>query len=76
MIMDANGGPNAFLSGGSSPFIGDQDRLRFLPDLSVDAVKVLFGNRYEHFEAKDETTFVDDRELRVFVWTRCTYVAE
>ena len=44
--------------------------------VSVSAVKVLFGNRYEHFEANSETTFVDDRELQVFVWTRCTYVAE
>lgn len=76
MIMDANGGPNVFLSGGVSPYIGDQDRLRYLPDASVNAVKVLFGNRYEHFEANAETTVVGDRELRVFVWTRCTYVAE
>lgn len=74
--MDANGAPNVFLSGGSSPFIGDEDRLRYLPDPTVNAVKVLSGNRYEHFEDKAETTVIDDRELRVFVWTRCTYVAE
>lgn len=50
--------------------------MRYLPDLTVDAVKVLCGNRYEHFEANTETTVIDDRELRVFEWTRCTYVAE
>lgn len=76
MIMESHAAPNVFLSGGSSPYIGERDRLRYLPDLEVDAVKVLCGNRYEHFEANAETTVVEDRELRVFVWTRCTYVAE
>ncbi len=74
--MDVNGAPNVFLSGGSRTAIADEERLRYLPDLSVTKVKVLCGNRYEHFEASTDTTLVDDRELRVFVWTRCTYVAE
>ncbi|MFJ2707514.1 DUF5988 family protein [Streptomyces sp. NPDC087428] len=34
------------------------------------------GNRYEHFEASSDTALVDDHELRVYVWTQCTYVAE
>lgn len=74
--MDDNGAPNVFLSGGSRTAIADEERLRYLPDLNVTKVKVLCGNRYEHFEASTDTTLVDDRELRVFVWTRCTYVAE
>lgn len=76
MIMDANGVPNVFLSGGSCPYIDDADRLRYVPDPAVDRVKVLSGNRYEHFEANAETTVIEDQEVRVFVWTRCTYVAE
>jgi hypothetical protein len=76
MIMDDDGAPNVFLSGGSRTAIADGERLRYLPDLNVTKVKVLCGNRYEHFEASTDTTLIDDRELRVFVWTRCTYVAE
>ncbi|MCI3934421.1 MULTISPECIES: DUF5988 family protein [unclassified Streptomyces] len=74
--MVDKGTPNVFLSGGSRSLITDEDRLHYLPDLGVDKVKVLCGNRYEHFEASSETTRVDDRELRVFVWTQRTYVAE
>ncbi|MFD7425799.1 DUF5988 family protein [Streptomyces sp. NPDC059818] len=74
--MDQNGAPNVFLSGGSRFAIPDEERLRYIADLSVGKVKVLNGNRYEHFEASSETALVDDRELRVYVWTQCTYVAE
>ncbi|MGK5638816.1 DUF5988 family protein [Streptomyces sp. URMC 126] len=74
--MDDNGAPNVFLSGGSRLAIADEERLRYVSDPGVTTVKVLSGNRYQHFEASPETTLVDDRELRVFVWTRCTYVAE
>ncbi|GGV20907.1 DUF5988 family protein [Streptomyces spectabilis] len=74
--MVDHGTPNVFLSGGSRSLITDEDRLHYLPDPSVDKVKVLCGNRYEHFEASTDTTRVDDRELRVFVWTQRTYVAE
>ncbi|WP_234320397.1 DUF5988 family protein [Streptomyces sp. SBT349] len=76
MIMDDNGAPNVFLSGGSRAAIADEERLCYLPDLDVAKVSVLRGNCYEHFEASSETTLVDGRELRVFVWTRRTYVAE
>ncbi|WP_225798269.1 DUF5988 family protein [Streptomyces aculeolatus] len=74
--MDDNDAPNVFLKGGSPSAIDDDERLRYLPDPDVAKVRVLRGNRYEHFEASSETTRVGDRELRVFVWTRCTYVAE
>lgn len=74
--MNDNGAPNVFLSGGSRSAIADEERLRYLPDLNVTKVKILCGNRYEHFEASADTKLVGDRELRVFVWTRRTYVAE
>ncbi|GAA5079967.1 hypothetical protein HNP84_007242 [Thermocatellispora tengchongensis] len=74
--MDDNGAPNVFLSGGPGTALADEERLRYLPDLNVTTVKVLCGNRYEHFEASTDTTLVGDRELRVFVWARRTYVAE
>lgn len=74
--MDDNGAPNVFLSGGSRSALADEQRLHYVSDVSMTKVKVLNGNRYEHFEASTETTLVDDRELRVFVWTQCTYVAE
>ncbi|MGW9425564.1 DUF5988 family protein [Streptomyces koyangensis] len=76
MIMHNHGTPNVFLSGGSHAGLADEQRLHYVSDLSVTKVKVLNGNRYEHFEASTETTLVDDRELRVFAWTQCTYVAE
>ena len=77
MIMDDTGAPNVFLSGGGSrTALADEERLRYLPDPDVTKVKILCGNRYEHFEASTDTTLVDERELRVFVWTRRTYVAE
>ncbi|WP_419998921.1 DUF5988 family protein [Streptomyces boninensis] len=74
--MDLNGTPNVFLSGGSRLGLTDEQRLHYISDHSVTKVKVLNGNRYEHFEASTETTLVDDRELRVFSWTQSTYVAE
>ncbi|MEV0373374.1 DUF5988 family protein [Streptomyces sp. NPDC050636] len=74
--MDDNSAPNVYLSGGSPTAIAEEARLRYIPDLDVPTVKVLCGNRYEHFEASSKTTRIDDRELRVFLWIRRTYVAE
>ncbi|MCA2217189.1 DUF5988 family protein [Jidongwangia harbinensis] len=75
--MGENGVPNVFLRGGDpQAAIADEQRLRYLPDSSTTTVKILCGNRYEHFEASPDTTLVDDRELRVFDWARRTYVAE
>ncbi|ONI87966.1 hypothetical protein ALI144C_08390 [Actinosynnema sp. ALI-1.44] len=76
MNMDDKLAPNVFLSGGSAQTIADADRLRYVPDLDVPKVSLLFGNRYEHFEASSETTLVDGREVKVFVWSLRTYVAE
>ncbi|MBV6701495.1 DUF5988 family protein [Kitasatospora aureofaciens] len=72
--MNDNGGPNVFLAG--APALTGAEQLRYVADLDAAKVKVPLGNRYEHFEASTETTLVDDRELRVFVWTHSTYVAE
>nr|WP_063818082.1 DUF5988 family protein [Herbidospora sakaeratensis] len=74
--MAGDDNPNVFLRGGSTSAIAEVQRLRHVPDLTVSTVKILVGNRYEHFEASSDTTLVDDRELRVFEWSRCTYVAE
>ncbi|MER6400552.1 MULTISPECIES: DUF5988 family protein [unclassified Kitasatospora] len=72
--MNDNGAPNVFLTG--APVLTGAERLRHVADTGATKVKVPLGNRYEHFEASSETTLVDDRELRVFVWTHSTYVAE
>ncbi|MBP2055463.1 hypothetical protein J2Z21_008477 [Streptomyces griseochromogenes] len=74
--MDDNGAPNVFLTGAPAAAVAGEERLHYLPDLDVSKVKIPRGNRYEHFEASSEITRVDDRELRVFVWTHSTYVAE
>ncbi|MCP9955775.1 DUF5988 family protein [Actinomadura madurae] len=74
--MKQNGAPNIFLSGGPPSRITGERQLHYIADLDVPKVKIPFGNRYEHFEASSETMRIDDRELRVFVWTHSTYVAE
>ncbi|NJQ05121.1 DUF5988 family protein [Streptomyces lonarensis] len=74
--MEFNDRPNVFLSGGPSSVLTEAEQLRYIADLDVPKIKVSRGNRYEHFEATAETTLIDDRELRVFVWTHNTYVAE
>ncbi|MCC9312007.1 DUF5988 family protein [Kitasatospora sp. RB6PN24] len=72
--MNDNRAPNVFLTG--APALTGAERLRHVADVDAAKVKVPLGNRYEHFEASARTTVVDDRELRVFVWTHSTYVAE
>ncbi|MFJ3928299.1 DUF5988 family protein [Streptomyces sp. NPDC090022] len=39
-------------------------------------VKVLWGNRYEHFEPTDGTITAEELELMVYQWSGYTYVAE
>ncbi|MFC8723060.1 DUF5988 family protein [Kitasatospora sp. NPDC057198] len=72
--MNNTGAPNVLLTG--APALTGAARLRHVADVDVPKVKVPLGNRYEHFEASSETTLVDDRELRVFIWTHSTFVAE
>lgn len=68
--------PNVYLRGGSPPGIADEERLHFVSDIDVPNVKILCGNRYEHFEASPEIAQVNGIEVRVFLWSRRTYVAE
>jgi len=68
--------PNAFLSGGPARTLAEEQRLCHLPDLEVPKVRIQCGNRYEHFEASPETAVIDGREVRVFVWSLRTYLAE
>ena len=66
--------PNVILRGGP-PSLTDDARLRGVSDTTL-ILKVPNGNRYEHFAPSSETVSVHGRTLRVYVWVRCTYVAE
>ncbi|MGW1189198.1 DUF5988 family protein [Streptomyces sp. NPDC002559] len=52
-------------SRGPAFLIHEKDRVRYVADRN-SKVKVLSGNRYEHFEPTDETVVEDDRGLQVF----------
>jgi hypothetical protein len=67
--------PNVILHGGPPPRLSHEDRIRYVSDVSTK-VKVLNGNRYEHFEPTGETVVDGEHELHVFTWSTCTYVAE
>jgi hypothetical protein len=67
--------PNAILLGGPPAGPGPAELLHRTPDPDR-VIKLLCGNRYEHFAPSAETEVRDGRPLRVFVWTHCTYVAE
>jgi Family of unknown function (DUF5988) len=76
-MSDHHRGPNVVLSGGDPALVLREDeRFRYVPDPDVVKIKLPRGGRYEHFEASEQTTVHEGRELRVFVWTGCTYVAE
>lgn len=66
--------PNVILRGGPSSW-SDERRVLALVD-PENTYKPLNGNRYEHFEPTEELVVRDGRKLRVFAWTRCTYIAE
>lgn len=66
---------NALLRGGPAAQLTDHDRIRHVGDAD-HSVKILRGNRYEHFEPTSEFTRHQGRRLRVFVWTHHTFVAE
>lgn len=65
---------NVILQGGPSS-LGPQERVRHVDDLT-QKIKVLVGNRYEHFEPTQEIDRSLGRDLVVYVWKECTYVAE
>ena len=63
------------LRGGPSSELPEDERVRYVTDTSAP-LKLLRGNRYEHFEPSAEKVRHGDRELQVFVWAGHTYVAE
>jgi len=67
--------PNVLLLGGQPPELGPEERIRYVSDVNTK-VKVLNGNRYEHFEPTGETVVQEELELLVYSWSGCTYVAE
>ncbi|MEU2425709.1 DUF5988 family protein [Streptomyces sp. NPDC007851] len=67
--------PNAILSGGPVDQLEEHQRIRYVAD-GAYSVKVLNGNRYEHWVPSDQKITHPLGELRVFKWSHCTYVAE
>jgi hypothetical protein len=67
--------PNIVLIGGSAMPLDSNERVRFTHRLDA-TIKLLLGNRYEHFEPTERSTVIDGRELLVFEWKTFTKVAE
>lgn len=67
--------PNIVLIGGPGMSLDSVERVRFAQRLDA-TVKLLLGNRYEHFEPTERSTVIDGRELQVFEWKTYTKVAE
>ena len=67
--------PNAILAGGPAESLPEMERVRHIT-VSESKLKLLRGNRYEHFQRTAETILHDLGELRVFAWIGSTYVAE
>jgi hypothetical protein len=74
-MIDSLEEPNVILTGGPSSFFGNERRFWNTARLDTD-VKLLNGNRYEHFSPTPETVFVAGRKLQIFVWSGFTKVAE
>lgn len=67
--------PNALLRGGPADELADRETICQVSDTAA-AVKLLRGNRYAHYEPTTEFVTRDDHRLRVFLWSRFTYIAE
>ncbi|WP_331749097.1 MULTISPECIES: DUF5988 family protein [unclassified Streptomyces] len=67
--------PNVILRGGASPYLTDNQRIRYVENTD-DKLKLLQGNRYEHFEPTTENEIHDGMQLRVFIWVGGTKLAE
>ncbi|MEU9715461.1 DUF5988 family protein [Streptomyces sp. NPDC047976] len=69
--------PNVILSGGPSSTAEELDRIRYVEDTTAK-VKVLNGNRYEHFEPTGGTVVDPELELEllVYAYSGHTYIAE
>lgn len=55
--------------------MNDQSRVRHAENTEA-TLKISSGGCYEHFQPTPEWVRHDGHELRVFVWTHRTYVAE
>lgn len=66
--------PNAVLRGGPSTLPEDQ-RVRHVTE-PEQTLKLLRGNRYEHFAPTPERETRDGASLRVYVWEGATKLAE
>ncbi|MGV9311625.1 DUF5988 family protein [Streptomyces sp. NPDC003691] len=67
--------PNVVLRGGTSPYLPEVQRIRRVSDTD-DTLKLLLGNRYEHFEPTAESETHQGVPLRVFRWVGSTKPAE
>ncbi|MGO4463654.1 DUF5988 family protein [Streptomyces sp. NBC_01276] len=69
--------PNVILSGGPASNLEELERVRYVEDTNAK-VKVLNGNRYEHFEPTGGTVVDPELELEllVFAYSGHTYIAE
>jgi Family of unknown function (DUF5988) len=65
---------NIVLHGGPSS-LTIQERVRHVDNCS-EKVKLLLGNRYEHFEPTSEVDSSFGSDLIVYIWKERTYVAE
>jgi hypothetical protein len=74
-VVDSLEEPNAILTGGPAGFAANGGRTWFA-DRPDRVVKLLNGNRYEHFAPTSETVTVDGRALQVFRWAGYTKIAE
>ncbi|MFT2014445.1 DUF5988 family protein [Streptomyces sp. 796.1] len=66
---------NVILRGGPAADLPDHERIRYVHDPGA-TLKLHRGNHYAHFAPTAETVPHGERALRVFHWTRTTYVAE
>ncbi|MEU2027061.1 DUF5988 family protein [Streptomyces sp. NPDC016469] len=68
--------PNVILSGGPATLeLKLEDRIRYVED-TTSKVKLLKGNRYEHFEPTNGMVTEKELELLVYAWSGYTYIAE
>ena len=75
-VLDSREQPNILLTGGPTGFATRNGGREWFAERLDRAVKLLNGNRYEHFAPTAETVLVDGRRLLVFRWAGYTKIAE
>jgi hypothetical protein len=66
--------PNAILHGGPE-HLADDSRTRYIDDIE-STLKLPIGNAYDHFVPTGKFMEHEGKNLRIFEWSRRTYVAE